>query len=79
MPGDPIAADDLAIAEAALAPLAAQLLYARVDLARDAAGHPLVMEVELIEPSLFLAHGGAAASARLIAGIQRWLATRPGA
>lgn len=69
----PIADDDRAVAEAALAPLASGLLYARVDLARDAAGLPLVMEVELIEPSLFLAQGGPAATARLVAGIARWL------
>jgi len=75
----PIADDDRSVAQAALAPLAAQLLYARVDLARDANGHPLVMELELIEPSLFLAHGGPQASARLVAGVQRWLATRPAA
>jgi hypothetical protein len=31
-----------------------RLLYARVDLARDEAGKPLLMELELIEPSLFL-------------------------
>jgi len=28
--------------------------YARIDLARDAAGNPLLMELELVEPSLFL-------------------------
>jgi hypothetical protein len=31
------------------------LLYARVDLVRDEAGRPLLMELELVEPSLFLA------------------------
>lgn len=30
------------------------LLYARVDLARDSVGQPLLMELELVEPSLFL-------------------------
>ena len=30
------------------------LLYARIDLARDEAGTPMLMELELIEPSLFL-------------------------
>jgi hypothetical protein len=29
-------------------------LYARVDVLRDAAGAPAVLEVELVEPSLFL-------------------------
>lgn len=33
------------------------LLYARIDLARDAAGNACVMELELIEPSLFFAQG----------------------
>ncbi|GIW70937.1 MAG: ATP-grasp domain-containing protein [Planctomycetota bacterium] len=34
---------------------AAELLYARVDLVRDESGRPCVMELELIEPSLFFA------------------------
>lgn len=37
------------------------LLYARVDLVPDDAGHPVVLELELVEPSLFLAHGAGAA------------------
>jgi hypothetical protein len=49
-----IAADERALAEAVLAPYAAELLYGRVDVARDAAGRPMIMELELIEPSLFL-------------------------
>jgi O-ureido-D-serine cyclo-ligase len=31
-------------------------LYARVDLIRDDSGHPRLLELELCEPSLFLAH-----------------------
>ena len=31
-------------------------LYARVDVLRDATGEPALLELELIEPSLFLAH-----------------------
>jgi glutathione synthase/RimK-type ligase-like ATP-grasp enzyme len=50
----PVSAAERAVGEAALAPLAAQLLYARVDVAPDAAGQPQVMELELVEPSLFL-------------------------
>jgi hypothetical protein len=50
----PIEADERALGEAILAPLAARLLYARVDLARDQQGRPCLMELELIEPSLFL-------------------------
>lgn len=50
----PVSAAERAVGEAALAPLADQLLYARVDVAPDAAGQPQVMELELVEPSLFL-------------------------
>lgn len=50
----PLTDAERAIGTAALAPLADQLLYARVDVAPDADGHPLVMELELVEPSLFL-------------------------
>ncbi|HEY4176867.1 MAG TPA: hypothetical protein VGM90_08550 [Kofleriaceae bacterium] len=51
----PIADDERALATAALAPYAEQLLYARVDLARDADGAPQIMELEMVEPSLFFA------------------------
>jgi O-ureido-D-serine cyclo-ligase len=68
----PIADDERAVAEAALAPLADQLLYARVDLARDEAGVPRVMELELVEPSLFFARAPGAA-ARYVAGLRRRL------
>ena len=44
------------IVAAALAPHARELLYARVDLVPDAGGRPVVMELELTEPSLFFAH-----------------------
>jgi O-ureido-D-serine cyclo-ligase len=37
-------------------PFAESLLYARVDLIQDADGHPVVLELELTEPSLFFAH-----------------------
>ena len=39
--------------------------YARVDLVRDDGGDYLVLEVELVEPSLFLVEGGDAAAAAL--------------
>lgn len=51
----PIADDERALAEAALAPVADRILYGRVDLARDEANRPVVMELELVEPSLFFA------------------------
>ncbi|MEV0244401.1 hypothetical protein AB0I06_31430 [Streptomyces sp. NPDC050674] len=52
---EPTAAE-LAVAERALAavPVDAGLLYARVDLATGPDGEPCVMELELIEPNLFL-------------------------
>lgn len=37
------------------------LLYARVDLIRGVEGSPLLLELELIEPSLFFAHGSSSA------------------
>jgi glutathione synthase/RimK-type ligase-like ATP-grasp enzyme len=50
----PIEPDEASLAEAILAAVPRPLLYARVDLARDDDGHPCLMELELIEPSLFL-------------------------
>ncbi len=44
----------LALAVAALAYVPAPTLYARVDVVRDAGGDFRLMELELIEPSLFL-------------------------
>lgn len=50
----PIAPDERAFGEAALGPYEKELLYARVDVARDEDGSLRLMELELIEPSLFL-------------------------
>ncbi|HYV51635.1 MAG TPA: hypothetical protein VE910_07005 [Dongiaceae bacterium] len=50
----PIAPEELEVGEAALAGFEpGKLLYARVDVVPDVAGQPRVMELELIEPSLF--------------------------
>jgi glutathione synthase/RimK-type ligase-like ATP-grasp enzyme len=49
----PIEDDERELVARALAAVPHPLLYARVDVARDAHGHPQVMELELIEPSLF--------------------------
>jgi len=50
-------ADELAAAERILTAAPFQgLLYARVDLLRDPKGQPKLLELELTEPSLFLAH-----------------------
>jgi O-ureido-D-serine cyclo-ligase len=61
-------AAERAVAAAALAaiPGTATPLYARVDLIRDDAGQPRVLELELVEPSLFFdqAPGAAARFAR---------------
>lgn len=46
---------ELALAEKALAPIAKELLYARIDVAPGLDGRPCLMELELVEPSLFLA------------------------
>ncbi|HEV2285831.1 MAG TPA: hypothetical protein VGR80_07295, partial [Steroidobacteraceae bacterium] len=56
------AADELAAAGRILAAVpVAGLAYARVDLLRDAAGAPCLLELELTEPSLFLTHAAGAA------------------
>jgi glutathione synthase/RimK-type ligase-like ATP-grasp enzyme len=52
-PGQPVGEPEREVAEAALAAAPGPLLYARIDLARDEAGRPHLMELELIEPSLF--------------------------
>jgi len=46
----------MAAAQAVLARIEAPLLYARVDLVADGAGGYWLMELELIEPQLFLEH-----------------------
>jgi O-ureido-D-serine cyclo-ligase len=64
------AQDELALAQQVLAVLPASAacpgprspLYTRVDLIRDDEGRPLLLELELFEPSLFLAHAPGAAA-----------------
>jgi len=66
---------DRALAEATLDSLRwprETLLYARVDLVRGDDGRPMLLELELAEPSLFLGFGNGAAE-RLAAGIARRL------
>jgi hypothetical protein len=50
----PIADDERALADKTLGTVGEELLYARIDVARDEANRPMIMELELIEPSLFL-------------------------
>ena len=58
---------ELEAAERILAALPfGELLYARVDLIRDGAGRPCLLELELAEPSLFFAHAPGSAE-RLVA------------
>ena len=68
----PVADDERAVALAALAPWADRVLYGRVDLARDDDGAPRVMELELIEPSLFFGWHPPALD-RFVAGLTRRL------
>ncbi|HEV2748401.1 MAG TPA: hypothetical protein VGW34_14020 [Allosphingosinicella sp.] len=53
------AADELAAAEAILAAVEEELLYARIDLVRGLDGRPVLMELELVEPDLYLEYDAA--------------------
>jgi glutathione synthase/RimK-type ligase-like ATP-grasp enzyme len=68
--GMPVGGPERAVAERVLAAAPGPLLYARIDLARDERGQPHLMELELIEPSLFFPRHppSAARMARAIAG-----------
>jgi glutathione synthase/RimK-type ligase-like ATP-grasp enzyme len=68
----PIAPDERAVAEAALAPYRDRILYGRVDMARGDDGQPMVMELELVEPSLFFPKFPPALD-RYVAGLKRKL------
>lgn len=56
----PIADDERALAEQVISGF--ELLYARIDLVRDERGAPRLMELELVEPSLFLEQSAVALS-----------------
>lgn len=65
-------ADQRAVAEAAMAVVRQRLgapAYGRVDLVRDDDGRFCVLEVELVEPSLFLRYADAAAMSRFVAAV----------
>ncbi|WP_120321352.1 ATP-grasp domain-containing protein [Catellatospora citrea] len=66
-PRTPTAAER-AVGDAVVATLPAGLVYARVDLIPDERGNPLLVELELTEPSVFMLHDAAAAT-RLAAAI----------
>jgi len=65
-------ADELALAERVMAQLPFDTpLYARVDLVRDDAGRACVLEVELTEPSLYLAYEPGSAARLVTAALKR--------
>ncbi|HSM13731.1 MAG TPA: hypothetical protein VLA66_06655 [Thermoanaerobaculia bacterium] len=67
-------ADELEAARAVLARIPfGDLLYARVDLVRDGGGRPRLLELELVEPTLFLTTSPAGLE-RLVGAIGRRLA-----
>ncbi|SCL69756.1 hypothetical protein GA0070606_5182 [Micromonospora citrea] len=71
-------AEQLAVAELALAAVpggARRLLYARVDLIPGPDGAPVLVELELTEPSLFLGHADGAADRLADAVLTRLSAT----
>ncbi len=68
----PIAHIERELAESVIADIPHELLYARIDLVRDEHGEPLLMELELVEPSLFLKQEPTALR-RLVRGISERL------
>jgi O-ureido-D-serine cyclo-ligase len=71
-------ADEVAVAERAVAQVPhGELLYGRVDLIRDEAGAPHVLELEITEPSLFFAYADAAPHF-VAASLARLAASRTG-
>jgi O-ureido-D-serine cyclo-ligase len=69
-------APERALALAALAPHASRVLYGRVDVVPGLDGAPCIMELELVEPSLFLAQN-AEALERFAAAIARRVGLPP--
>ncbi len=64
----PIAHVERELAESVIADIPHELLYARIDLIRDEDDQPLLAELELVEPSLFLKQDPTALK-RLVRGI----------
>jgi hypothetical protein len=63
--------DELQVADQVLSAMPFKApLYARVDLIRDAAGSPVLLELELTEPSLFFAHSAGSAERLTAAALQ---------
>lgn len=73
------AADELAVAERVMARLPFdRLLYGRVDLIRDEAGRPCVLELELTEPSLYVTYAPGSAERFAGAALERLASFRAG-
>jgi glutathione synthase/RimK-type ligase-like ATP-grasp enzyme len=73
-PCDAPPAGAIELAQAALAAAPARATYARVDIVPDDSGKLRIMELELIEPALFLHHagdGGAAFTRSILSAAQR--------
>jgi glutathione synthase/RimK-type ligase-like ATP-grasp enzyme len=70
-PAVPIAPDEAELALAAIAAAPGPLMYARIDIVRDEHGAPCIMELEIIEPSLFFAQSPAALDAYVRAVTRR--------
>jgi len=68
----PVSAAEAELAAAVVSVVSSPLLYARIDVAPDASGRPTLMELELIEPSLFFPQHPPAL-ARYVEGIRRRL------
>ncbi|MDT8913944.1 hypothetical protein [Amycolatopsis sp. PS_44_ISF1] len=69
-----LAEDALDTACSLLGILRAELLYARVDVVRGEDGRPLLMELELTEPSLGFRHADAGAPLRFASAVRQQLA-----
>ncbi|WP_206788641.1 RimK family alpha-L-glutamate ligase [Amycolatopsis sp. MtRt-6] len=69
-----LAEDVLDAASALLGILRAELLYARVDVVRGADGKPLLLELELTEPSLGFSQTDAGAVTRFASAVRQQLA-----
>jgi hypothetical protein len=76
VPAEP---DEAEVARRVLAaiPLPERPLYARVDLARDASGRPLLLELELTEPTLFFKDAAGSAE-RLVGALESRMLQGPG-
>ncbi|MFQ5719080.1 MAG: RimK family alpha-L-glutamate ligase [Acidobacteriota bacterium] len=68
----PISPDEARLARSVLSHVEDGLLYARVDVAPGLDGRPVIMELELIEPSLFFPQSDEALQ-RFVAGVRRRL------